>query len=183
MEHSNDNSFWRSNVKMVPGRPSPTKDIGRSTTAKNSSTSFEKYQKSVSDAWTLSEDELTKEYCILTDETKPPRRPNQNIAKAHKNSIAVVHRQSSSTSPPAVTNIPTDSATTSTANNNIEPIVEEEIQKVDVKQKVERRTLSEKSYEYGYVDDLELSASFFTCSHSPDAFVNVSTRIQEDRSF
>jgi hypothetical protein len=148
MEHSSDNSFWRSNVKMVPGRPSPTKDINRSTTGKNSSTSFEKYQNSVSDAWTLSEDELTKEYCILTDETKPPRRPNPNIAKAHKNPIAVVHRQSSSTSPPAITTITTECATTSTANNNVEPAVEEEIQKVDVKQK-ERRTLSEKSYEYG----------------------------------
>jgi hypothetical protein len=158
MEHSNENSFWRSNVKMVPGRPSPTKDFNRSTTAKaknnnisNSSTSFEKYQNSVSDAWTLSEDELTKEYSILTDETKPPRRPNQNIAKAHKNPIAVVHRQSSSTSPPAIPSITTDSATASTANNNIEPIVEEEeIQNEEVKHKTEqRRTLSEKSYEYG----------------------------------
>lgn len=155
MEQSNENSFWKSNVKMVPGRPSPTKDLNRSTTAKaknnnisNSSTSFEKYQKSVSDAWTLSEDELTKEYCILTDETKPPRRPNQNIAKTHKNPIAVVHRHISSTSPPALSSI-TDSATTSTANNNIEPIVEEEIQKEEVKHKTERRTLSEKSYEYG----------------------------------
>lgn len=125
---------------MVPGRPSPTKDFNRSTTVKansNPSTSFEKYQKSVSDAWTLSEDELTKEYCILSDETKIARRANQNIARALKNPIAVVHRHHQ----PNIT----VSATTSTANT--QPIVvEEEIEKEAAPTKVEPRKVSS---EYG----------------------------------
>lgn len=154
MEQNHENSFWRSNVKMVPGRASPSnsRDFNRSTTVKaknnanTNSTSFEKYQNSVSDAWTLSEDELTKEYCILSDE-KIARRANQNIARAHKNQIAVVHRHQASSSS-ALTNITTNSATTSlTANNNTEPtiVVEEVIQKEEASQKPQRKV----STEYG----------------------------------
>lgn len=117
---------------MVPGRPSPS-DFNRSTSAKaktnnsisNSSTnSFEKYQNSVSDAWTLSEDELTKEYCILSDDAKPPRRVN----RTHKNPIAVVHRHqnTSASSSSAPLGVITNSATTSTVNNILETTVEEE---------------------------------------------------------
>lgn len=140
---------------MVPGRPSPTKDLNRSTTGKakniTSSTSFEKYQKSVSDAWTLSEDELTKEYCILNDETKPPRRPNPNSSRSHKNPIAVVHRHHSGpSSPPALPSITTESATTSTANHHtLETTYEEdEDAKEVIKPKVERKVSSDKP-EYG----------------------------------
>lgn len=136
-------SFWKSSVKMVPGRPSPTKDFNRSTTVKaksnnisNSSTnSFEKYQKSVSDAWTLSEDELTKEYCILSEDTKPPRRLNP---RAHKNPIAVVHRHQNAAS--SSSGVTTNSATTSTANNVLETTVEEDeiecVKELPVKRKV-----------------------------------------------
>lgn len=155
MEH-NENSFWKSNVKMVPGRPSPTKDFNRPTATKaNSSTSFEKYQKSVSDAWNLSEDELTKEYCILSDDTKIARRVNQNSARAMKNPIAVVHRHHSTSLSPttssALTSNCTNSATTSTANNILETTVEEdEDEKEDGKPKIDQRKVSsEKSYEYG----------------------------------
>lgn len=153
MEQNHENSFWRSNIKMVPGRPSPTKDTSRSTAVKaknnniaNSSTSsFEKYQKSVSDAWTLSEDELTKEYCILTDD-KIARRASQNMARAHKNPIAVVHRhQNSATSSSALTSINTNSATTSTANNTLETVEEDENQPEVSKPKQERKV----SNEYG----------------------------------
>lgn len=130
---------------MVPGRPSPTKDFNRSTTTKtkNNSSSFESYQNSVSDAWTLSEDELTKEYCILSDETKVPRRTAQNIARAHKNPIAVVHnhRNLASTSTSSSSNSITNSATT--ANIKLET-VEEDV-KDDEKQKPERKV----STEYG----------------------------------
>lgn len=154
MEPNHENSFWKSNVKMVPGRASPsnTRDFNRSTTVKakntanTNSTSFEKYQNSVSDAWTLSEDELTKEYCILTED-KIARRSNQNIARAHKNQIAVVHRHQASSSS-ALSNIPTNSATTSLTANNIaeSTIVEEEvIEKVDASQKPQRKS----STEYG----------------------------------
>lgn len=147
---------------MVPGRPSPTKDLNRSTTAvkaktnniSNPSTSFEKYQKSVSDAWTLSEDELTKEYCILSDDTKMARRATQNIARALKNPIAVVHRHHapSSSSPSALTSITTTSATTSTATiNTLETTIEEEEdENKEAKLKpLQRKVSSEKSYEYG----------------------------------
>lgn len=154
MEHNSENTFWKSNVKLVPGRPSPTKDFNRLTTVKGPTTSFEKYQKSVSDAWDTSEDELTKEYCILSDDTKVARRANQNSAKAMKNPIAVVHRhQGSSLSPTtsAITSITINSATTSTANNNLETTFEEdEDEKEEVKHKPEQRKVSsEKSYEYG----------------------------------
>lgn len=155
MEQNHENSFWKSNVKTVPGRASPsnTRDFNRSTTVKaknnanTNSTSFEKYQNSVSDAWTLSEDELTKEYCILTED-KIARRSNQNIARAHKNQIAVVHRHQASSSSSALSNITTNSATTSLTANNIaeSTIVEEEvIEKVDASQKPSRKT----STEYG----------------------------------
>lgn len=145
----NENSFWKSSVKMVPGRPSPTKDFNRSTTIKgNSSTSFEKYQSSVSDAWTLSEDELTKEYCILSDDTKFARRANQNIARALKNPIAVVHRHNSSSSTPTTSTVLTSNITNSavsSAINSLEKTVEEDD---EVKQKSDRQKISsEKSYE------------------------------------
>lgn len=156
MEQNHENSFWRSNLKMVPGRPSPTNDFNRSTTGKaktnnisNPSTSFEKYQKSVSDAWTLSEDELTKEYCILSDDTKMARRANQNIARALKNPIAVVHRHQASSSSSALSNITTNSATTSTANNTLETLLEDENQVVEIKPKPERKISADKPYEYG----------------------------------
>lgn len=160
MEH-HENSFWKSNMKMVPGRPSPTKDFNRSTNVKGSSstTTFEKYQKSVSDAWTLEPDELTKEYCILSDDTKMARRANQNIARAHKNPIAVVHRHqasSSSSSSSALKEALTNSATAAiAANNNLETTVEDEneneeetSQKPSEPRKISAVT-SEKSYEYG----------------------------------
>lgn len=162
MEQNHESSFWRSNMKMVPGRPSPTKDLNRSMTVvkaktnniSNPSTSFEKYQKSVSDAWTLSEDELTKEYCILSDDTKMARRATQNMARALKNPIAVVHRHqaSSSSSPSALPSITTTSATSSNATHNtLETTIEEdEDEKEDAKPKpVQRKVSSEKSYEYG----------------------------------
>lgn len=158
MEH-HENSFWRSNVKMVPGRPSPTKELSRPSNIKGSSsaTTFEKYQKSVSDAWTLEPDELTKEYCILSDDTKMARRANQNIARAHKNPIAVVHRhQASSSSSSALTAALTNSATAAiTANNNLETTIEDENENKELSSQKpsEPRKVSaisaEKSYEYG----------------------------------
>lgn len=160
MDH-HENSFWKSNMKMVPGRPSPTKDFNRSSNVKgnSSATTFEKYQKSVSDAWNLDPDELTKEYCILSDDTKMARRVNQNIARAHKNPIAVVHRHqaSSSSSSSAISVALTNSATAAiTANNNLETTVEDEneneeetaSQRPSEPRKISAVT-SEKSYEYG----------------------------------
>lgn len=116
MEQNHENSFWKSNMRTVPGRPSPKNDhkAGKGT---SSTSSFENYQKSVSDAWNwMSEDELTKEYCILStdsDSKLPPRRP-PNVLKAHKNQIPVVHKASSSS-------FPTSSNNLTTANSNMPP--------------------------------------------------------------
>jgi hypothetical protein len=101
MEQNHESSFWKSNMRVVPGRPSPKKDPKKYTAS--TSSSFENYQKSVSDAWNLSEDELTKEYCILTTEEQKlsltSRRPPQCAPKVHlKIQLPVVHKASSSTS-------------------------------------------------------------------------------------
>jgi hypothetical protein len=84
-----------------------------------SSASFETYQQSVNDAWTISEDELTKEYCILSDDPKLIRRPPPNSSRIHKNpqQIAVVHKPSSTSANSVnLTNI--TSTTTANINNN-----------------------------------------------------------------
>lgn len=137
-----ENTFWKSNVKMVPGRPSPTRDFNRSTSATNktkniSSNSFENYQRSVSDAWTLSEDELTKEYCILSDE--PKNAPRKSIPKAHKTPIAVVHNSRQAASTSSANNVTISATNSTTANSHpLETVEEDEIVKIDVKQKQEQ---------------------------------------------
>lgn len=118
MEQNHENSFWKSNLRSVPGRPSPKKDFKTNKTNSTSS-SFENYQKSVSDAWTseFSEDELTKEYCILSsDDSKVnTRRPLTSAPKSHhKNQLPVVHKATSSTS---ILTTTTNVNSTSTANN------------------------------------------------------------------
>lgn len=112
---SNENSFWRNKGNKVPGRVG----LQDYKSTKGSSSSFENYQKSVSDAWTLCEDELTKEYCILSDESKMSRRSTQNSSRTHKNpqQIAVVHKANSATNSTSATNI-TLTATNIDANNH-----------------------------------------------------------------
>lgn len=120
MDQNHENSFWKSNMRTVPGRPSPKKDH-KSGKGSASTSSFESYQKSVMDAWNLSEDELTKEYCILSSEADsrlPTRRP-QSVSKNHhsKNQLPVVHKASSTSS-----SVPTSSnnlTTTVTANSSM----------------------------------------------------------------
>jgi hypothetical protein len=113
MDQNHESSFWKNNMRNVPGRPetrSPKRDHKKNSSASN----FEHYQASVSDAWTLSEDELTKEYCILSDDPKVQSSSRRSTTRSHKNQpqIAVVHRASSS-------NFPNNSnLTNETANNN-----------------------------------------------------------------
>jgi TBC1 domain family member 2 len=144
-----DNSFWRSNIKSVPGRPSPKKEIPKP--GSSSSTSFERYQKSVSDAWTLSEDELTKEYCILSEEPKMSRR----AGKPPKGMTIGVHRHQTSSSAPtsSLTSISSvnNSATvknTATSNNNNSADTSRDENENQPQRKVSE-TQSEKSIEYG----------------------------------
>lgn len=114
MDQNHENSFWKSTVRTVPGRPSPKKDLkvikGKTTAT---TASFENYQQSVNDAWQLSDDELTKEYCILSDDPKLNRRSTQNASRTQRNpqQIAVVHKASSSST----------SSSSYIANNNIAP--------------------------------------------------------------
>jgi TBC1 domain family member 2 len=132
-----DNSFWRSNIKSVPGRPSPKKEIPKPGTS--SSTSFERYQKSVSDAWTLSEDELTKEYCILRRAAKPPKAMTIGV-----------HRHQTSSSAPTSSSV-INSATiknTATSNNNNSADTSRDENENQPQRKVSE-TQSEKSIEYG----------------------------------
>lgn len=115
MEQNHESSFWKSNMRAVPGRPSPKRDLKANKS--NPATSFENYQQSVSDAWTLSEDELTKEYCILTppDESKitSQRAPKFH----HKNQLPVVHKATTSVSSSSTSSL----VTTTNANNNMPP--------------------------------------------------------------
>lgn len=139
-----DNSFWRSNTRSVPGRPSPKREVPKP--GSSSSTSFERYQKSVSDAWTLSEDELTKEYCILSDEPKHARR----AAKPPKGMTIGVHRHQTSSSAPTSGSATVNSATvkiTATNNNNTADTSRDENE--NQKQRKVSETQSEKSIEYG----------------------------------
>lgn len=61
MDSSRENSFWKQNGRLVPGRPSPKKD-GKSR-APIGSTSFQEFQNSVRDAWDMGDDE----YCIVSE--------------------------------------------------------------------------------------------------------------------
>lgn len=53
-------SFWKKNTKAVPGRPSPKQELRTNKQkAANSSTSFQDFQASVSDAWDMDDDEFS----------------------------------------------------------------------------------------------------------------------------
>ncbi|XP_069693868.1 TBC1 domain family member 22B [Periplaneta americana] len=56
-------SFWKKNTKAVPGRPSPKRELRGNRQRNSSSTSFQDFQDSVSDAWDIGDDE----FCIISD--------------------------------------------------------------------------------------------------------------------
>lgn len=152
-----DNSFWRSTTRSIPGRPSPKKDIPKVPTG--STTSFERYQKSVSDAWTLSEDELTKEYCILSDEQPKssgrrlfkPNRTTETIG-VHRHQNASTFSPSSSSSSSSSSNSATVKIITAINNNNSSCSAENNNprdENENQQQKKVSETHSEKSIEYG----------------------------------
>lgn len=151
---NHDNSFWKSNTRSIPGRPSPKKDIPKATAG--STTSFERYQRSVSDAWTLSEDELTKEYCILSDE---PKVATRRLMKPANLPIGV-HRHQTTLSSSSSSNVSTNSATvkittTTATNNNInnsssaEPPPPRDENENQTQKKAATEAPAEKSIEYG----------------------------------
>lgn len=148
-----DNSFWRSNTRSIPGRPSPKKDIPKIPAG--STTSFERYQKSVSDAWTLSEDELTKEYCILSDE---PKTSTRRLFKPNRTETIGVHRhQTTSTLSPSSSSSSSSSNNsaisvkiiTATNNNNSCSAENPRDENENQQQRKVTETHSEKTVEYG----------------------------------
>lgn len=66
MESNRETSFWRTNVRLVPGRPSPKKEnklLAKSSKGSIGSTSFQDFQNSVRDAWDIGDDE----FCIVSE--------------------------------------------------------------------------------------------------------------------
>lgn len=66
MENSRENSFWKHNGRLVPGRPSPKKEnklLAKSVKGPIGSTSFQDFQNSVRDAWDIGDDE----FCIVSE--------------------------------------------------------------------------------------------------------------------
>lgn len=66
MESNQENSFWKHNGRLVPGRPSPKKDnklTSKSNKGHLGSTSFQDFQNSVQDAWDIGDDE----FCIVSE--------------------------------------------------------------------------------------------------------------------
>ncbi|XP_046682337.1 TBC1 domain family member 22B [Homalodisca vitripennis] len=56
-------TFWKKSTKPVPGRPSPRKEVRSNSQQNSSSTSFQDFQDSVSDAWDIGDDE----FCNILD--------------------------------------------------------------------------------------------------------------------
>lgn len=85
-------SFWRTNSRALPGRPSlasaPIPAMAHNN--KQVGSSFQNYQESVSDAWDLGDDE----FCIISglSDTKISRRVSQsaamNVIKTHRSSLS-----------------------------------------------------------------------------------------------
>ncbi|XP_017781025.1 PREDICTED: TBC1 domain family member 22B [Nicrophorus vespilloides] len=82
-------SFWKKNSKTVPGRPSPKKDVKIIGKVKpTTTTSFQEFQASVSDAWELGDDE----FCIVPgiEKTRISKRVSEsaalNVINSHRNS-------------------------------------------------------------------------------------------------
>lgn len=79
MESSRENSFWKTNGRLVPGRPSPKKEnklMAKSAKGPIGSTSFQDFQNSVRDAWDIGDDE----FCIVSEmSSKCKFSSNKNI--------------------------------------------------------------------------------------------------------
>ncbi|XP_058058630.1 TBC1 domain family member 22B [Anopheles bellator] len=81
-------SFWRTNSRSIPGRPTTVANRlgGGRPIGSGSSSSFQDYQESVSDAWDLGDDE----FCIISGvvDTRISKRASQtaalNVIKTHK---------------------------------------------------------------------------------------------------
>ncbi|XP_054281058.1 TBC1 domain family member 22B-like isoform X1 [Macrosteles quadrilineatus] len=80
-------TFWKKSTKPVPGRPSPRKEVRSNSQQNSSSTSFQDFQESVSDAWEIGDDE----FCNILD---------MKISKqvVHSTALSVINSHRSKTS-------------------------------------------------------------------------------------
>ncbi|KAL1493307.1 hypothetical protein ABEB36_011386 [Hypothenemus hampei] len=70
-------SFWKKNIKTVPGRPSPKREMKNSSKNKTQgSTSFQDFEDSISDAWEMDDDE----FCSGLKNTKISKKVSQSAA-------------------------------------------------------------------------------------------------------
>ncbi|XP_050314472.1 TBC1 domain family member 22B [Anthonomus grandis grandis] len=107
MEGDHDRaSFWKKNIKNVPGRPSPKRETKNAGKAKpQGSTSFQDFQASVSDAWAMDDDE----FCSGLKNTKISKKVSQsaalNVLNTHRTSTEIKRSSSenlSDTSSPQI---------------------------------------------------------------------------------
>lgn len=91
MEGDHDKtSFWKKNIKNVPGRPSPKREAKNTSKGKQQgSTSFQDFQASVSDAWAMDDDE----FCSGLKNTKISKKVSQsaalNVLNTHRSATEV----------------------------------------------------------------------------------------------
>ncbi|XP_001948071.2 TBC1 domain family member 22B isoform X1 [Acyrthosiphon pisum] len=84
------NSFWKKNIRNLPGRASPKKES--KSVSSSASTSFDDFQESVSDAWEIeAEDEILR----ISDVKISKRVAHSaavNVINNHKASIEEIHK-------------------------------------------------------------------------------------------
>lgn len=83
-EDGKGTSFWKKNNRAVPGRPSPRKDVKTiNSFSPSSSSSFQDFQQSISDAWDLGDDE----FCNISNlkiSKKVSQTAAENVINIHK---------------------------------------------------------------------------------------------------
>ncbi|XP_059491277.1 TBC1 domain family member 22B [Neocloeon triangulifer] len=80
---SNADSFWKKNLKNVPGRPSPKKEAPK-TKAHATSTSYQDFQDSVNDAWAVEEDDEFLEHSDVRISRKVAQSAALSVINSHR---------------------------------------------------------------------------------------------------
>ncbi|CAB3387904.1 Hypothetical predicted protein [Cloeon dipterum] len=85
----NSDSFWKKNLKNVPGRPSPKKEVSKQKSG-SGSTSYQDFQESVNDAWAVDEDDEFFDH----SENAADVRISRKVAHSAALSVINSHRSS-----------------------------------------------------------------------------------------
>ncbi|XP_050437959.1 TBC1 domain family member 22B isoform X2 [Adelges cooleyi] len=87
------NSFWKKNIRNLPGRASPKKD--NKSASSSASTSFDDFQESVSDAWEIeAEDEILRISDVKISK-RVAHSAAMNVINSHKALIEEIHKPKS----------------------------------------------------------------------------------------